>query len=142
MRDECLRMTAELDTLYPRRKRLREAILYRQTSYTRYLTRLSKTDVLNELSASKLRSLNKVMRYDKILGELMCELCRIQKQMRVYCDTLEEMMNFQEEHFVTHKQHEHRWHRLRITIAAERRSIRRLGPKLLKNLQKLMARAE
>lgn len=135
-------MTAELDTLYPRRKRLREAILFRQTSYTGYLTRLPKTDVLNELSDSKLRSLNKVMRHDKILGELMCELYQVQNKMRVYCDTLEETMNFQEEHFVIRKQQEDGWRRLRIAIAAERGSIRKLGPKLLKNLQKLMARAD
>jgi hypothetical protein len=57
-----------------------------QTSYTKYLTKLPKTDILNELSTRELRSLKKAMEFDKKLGELTWELYQVHKQIRARCD--------------------------------------------------------
>ena len=82
------------------------------------------------------------MKHDKILGESMLELYQIQKKMRAYCDLVEELMHLEMEHFVIHKQKEDQWRRARIAIAIERRSIRNMGPELLKILHFQMAMAE
>jgi hypothetical protein len=144
MDDQRLKMVAELKALIPRRDTLKRAILFRQSRYTWWLTRLPKTDFLNEISASRLYSvrLTNVMKHDKILGESMLELYQIQKKMRAYCDLVEELMHLEMEHFVIHKQKEDQWRRARIAIAIERRSIRNMGPELLKILHFQMAMAE
>lgn len=82
------------------------------------------------------------MESNGICGDLMWELYQIQRRLRAFCDFVKELINFQEEYFIPHKQQENKWRRVRIAIAVERRSIRETGAQLRKSLRFQMAMAE
>jgi hypothetical protein len=136
--ERCKQATADKQHLTLDCERLREEIREYQFWYAVHLTPIHPNMDLAQMSTHQLDTLNQALVEDQQAGKATWALYETQKKMVDACNTCERFIAFRTEHFVLDEAEKRDIQRRKRVLAANHRYIRRLGPQVVKERERVM----
>jgi hypothetical protein len=119
-------------------ERLRKEIHEHQFWYALYLTPIHPNMDLAQMSTPQLDTLKQALLEDQQAGKATWELYETQKKLVNVCNAFERLLAFLVGHFVLAEAGEQTIQEGMVSLAATRRYIRELGPKVAKERKQIL----